>query len=878
MTQNTAPGSDSHIKANDGRRTDRWALLVHQQPLVLMVVAAAVGVLVDNICDESLKPAVLSCWIGLTLVSLLTMSACCLLPPRKTYLVDEAMAIWPRLSLLSVTVLVMSISGINQHWQDLCYRRCDLLQLIDVQPSAAVVEGTVCSTPTLKPNPFAFRDARSKRDGDATSAWTTSLVLAVDHFRIGQDMHPTDGNLILSIGDRCDDLRPGDRIRAYGSIKRADSPTNPGSRDWVAADRRRNTHGRLDVDLKNDIELISSGSGKHFAGRIVATIAVRGRDVLLDQLSETTGPLAVALVLGQRDFVDLETRDQLLVTGTAHLLSVSGMHLAIVVSLALFLAAAMRLPVFWKVVFTIAVCVFYTALTGGRPPVLRAAILVCTFTVAIWMRRPSQAINTLSLAGLLLIFLNPENLFSVGVQLSFLAVGTLLLSSGRLNRRSQAKSIDMALENEERLAALAEESRSRPVYYLRVFRKLVVGLLWMSLCVTAVAAPLVWHQFHVLSIISVVTNVLLGPLVFVALASGLVTIIGGFIHPWVAWPAAVVCHATIWIMRWVIVSAASIPMGHVWLPAPPTTWVVLFYVGLAATLLMQRSFAARCIRVAWIVCWLLVAFVLATRPTDLPDESVELTFVDVGHGTCVVIRSDDEVWLYDCGKLGNDAGNSRDIEQVLWSLRVCKLDGIFLSHADSDHFNALPGIVRRFEVKQVVTPPGMLGEPEAALKPIVEAIHRHTIPTSELSVGGVVEIGDTVVQALHPPAVRIRGSDNANSLVLRLDHSGTAILLPGDLEPPGTNVMTRQNRPRPGGVMMAPHHGSLAMDAAMMLNWARPAETIVSGGRLAKRPEVAAMLAQQGSRVHVTALSGAIRVRILGDGTTRIRSWRESPW
>ena len=132
--------------------------------------------------------------------------------------------------------------------------------------------------------------------------------------------------------------------------------------------------------------------------------------------------------------------------------------------------------------------------------------------------------------------------------------------------------------------------------------------------------------------------------------------------------------------------------------------------------------------------------------------------------------------------------------------------------------------------------------------------------------------------ALHPPATRIAGSDNANSLVIRLDHGGRGILLPGDLEPPGTQVLVNQERPKPGCVLMAPHHGSLAMDSDTILQWARPSETVVSGGRLAERPEVESMLSERGSRVHITAKEGAIRVRISGDGKVDVRSWRLSPW
>ena len=99
-----------------------------------------------------------------------------------------------------------------------------------------------------------------------------------------------------------------------------------------------------------------------------------------------------------------------------------------------------------------------------------------------------------------------------------------------------------------------------------------------------------------------------------------------------------------------------------------------------------------------------------------------------------------------------------------------------------------------------------------------------------------------------------------------IDRGGVTLILPGDLEPPGTELLVNQDRPPPGGVLMAPHHGSLTMDARSVLQWARPRETIVSGGRRARRPEVARCLAITGSGVHVTAEVGAIRVRIDTEG------------
>ena len=149
-------------------------------------------------------------------------------------------------------------------------------------------------------------------------------------------------------------------------------------------------------------------------------------------------------------------------------------------------------------------------------------------------------------------------------------------------------------------------------------------------------------------------------------------------------------------MRFIIETAASVPGGHYWLPAPPIGMVVVFYAVLAISLGLPPSWGSR-IRYAWIGVWSLAAYLTATSPAPLPEGTVEATFVDVGHGTSVVIRlGREEVWLYDCGRLGNEAGSSRDIDATLWSLGLTRLDGIILSHADADHYNGLPGLLRRF--------------------------------------------------------------------------------------------------------------------------------------------------------------------------------------
>lgn len=836
-----------------------WPAL-QRMPLLPIAAAAAVGIVLQSAADAMSAAG----WI---FVSLIILGLAARLPPRLRW--------------LAAVLMFTPVFAVRLLQRTTAYRSADILQVATADPRPAIVEGIVDRAVAIRRHPMA--DQRQRR---GQSPWQTEFELELTRWRSGHRFEPRSGRLLVLCDDRFDELRPGDQLRVYGSLRSFTPPTNPGERDLRNYYRRRFLHARMQVSTGDQLLLLNRTGPDLASG--VASLAAAGRDLLLEHVAPAQAGLAVALVIGQRDLVEPRTRDLLLVTGTAHLLSVSGLHLAIVVLLARWLVMLLPLPHWLRLLTLIAVCLLYTALTGARPPVVRAAVLVCAVTLSWGLRRPAQPLNTLALAALLLIAYNPELIFSVGAQLSFLAVATLLVC-GR-PRLTRSPVLRQAADQQQRFNELVEQSYGRPRRYLVAAARLLGQMTWFSLCVTAVSLPLVWYHFHVISPVSVLTNVLLSPMLFVALGSGLVTITAGSVAEPLAVIAGWLCDRSLACMQLVIEQAAAVPGGHYWLPSPPGLVVASFYLVLSASLLLPTTIGSR-VRYGWIAAWCLTAWLAATTHAPLPAGTMEATFVDVGHGTSVVVRCsdrrfgrDDAVWLYDCGRLGNESGSSRGIDSTLWSMGVVRLDRIVLSHADADHFNALPGLLRRFDVGEIVTPPGMLRESEPALIHVRQEIARAGVPVRELSAGRLLEGpplpegGGLRAMILHPPRSRLSGSDNANSLVLRIDHGGKSLLLPGDLEPPGTERLIDQPRPVPGSVLMAPHHGSLAMDAETILNWGRPAETIVSGGPRARRPEVSDMLSSTGSGVRVTAAEGAIRVRIDEAGRISIRSWLETPW
>ena len=134
---------------------------------------------------------------------------------------------------------------------------------------------------------------------------------------------------------------------------------------------------------------------------------------------------------------------------------------------------------------------------------------------------------------------------------------------------------------------------------------------------------------------------------------------------------------------------------------------------------------------------------------------------------------------------------TQSIASYLWHRGIMRIDGLVISHADIDHYNAVPGLLERFRVGTVYVSPMMFdgfGESSASDGPQVlrDAILAAGVPIREIWAGDKLQVGPEVtMNVLHPPRNGVIGSDNANSITLAAEYRGRRVLLPGDLESPG---------------------------------------------------------------------------------------------
>jgi competence protein ComEC len=395
----------------------------------------------------------------------------------------------------------------------------------------------------------------------------------------------------------------------------------------------------------------------------------------------------------------------------------------------------------------------------------------------------------------------------------------------------------------------------------------VRGLFLASLIVWAVTMPLIMARFHVVSWLAALLAVVLLPFMTVALVSGFVLLTLGWLIPPLGALAGWICNGSLAVINIVIDGAQKAPRGHFWVAGPEDWWLWVFYTGLAAVV------AGRLWKPHWRWCTgLLVGWIavgLAVWGFSGRSDRLECTFLSVGHGLATVLElPDGHVVLYDAGSFASPDGAALSVASCLWEHGHHHLDAVVISHADADHYNAFPSLIRRVSVGVVYAPPSMLMARSRALVALRDAIEEEGVPLRPLTIGERLVAGDGQelhsIRVLHPPPQGAPASDNAGSVVLLVEALGRRVLLPGDLEPPGLDMLLA-SPPVDSDVLLVPHHGSKRSSPPGLISWCRPEFAVISGSLRRDPTEIETVYLRAGSRVFHTGRSGAVRVVIEPD-------------
>lgn len=633
-------------------------------------------------------------------------------------------------------------------------------------------------------------------------------------------------------------VHPGERVRVSVRMQPARGFRNPGGRDAVAALRRAGiglvgglTHPALHTRIETAPGVLFGVNPDGGLRRAIHALRVRLSDRLI--AAGPGGGLLAALGFGERRGLTREARDGFARLGVAHLLAVSGLHLALVAALAYVLirvavtrAGGLRLgrdvrPACLGVACAVACA--YALLAGWGVPVRRALVVLVAVGIGFAGRRPTARLAPLVAAGIWVLAVEPGALFSPGAQLSFAASAALLL---------------------------AAPAAKAPGGFL-------AGTLRTTATAIAVTAPLAAWQLGSRAPLALGANLVLVPwtalvLLPAALAAAAAAAWGGFAGTALLW----LFERVAWGTLAALTAAADALPGATGAPPPPASW--LFVAAICGILALRAPTLAGRVAGAGAVSLVLAA----APPAALSPLPPRVVFFDVGQGDAALVQGRKAVVLIDGGSAvpgGPDLGRFA-VVPALRALGVRRLDLAVASHADLDHRGGLSAVLDAFPVDALWLPRGGRVDPDFAA--LVAKATRRGVPVRERGRGDApVQLGDLRVVPLWPP-VRATGSRNDRSLVLRVETAGRRVLFPGDLEAGGERALVASGADLASDVLKLAHHGSRSSSTPAFLDAVRPALAVVSApcrGRFAwPHPSVVTRLAARNIAVRWTGRDGAI--------------------
>ncbi|MCX7258425.1 MAG: DNA internalization-related competence protein ComEC/Rec2 [Polaromonas sp.] len=519
-----------------------------------------------------------------------------------------------------------------------------------------------------------------------------------------------------------------------------------------------------------------------------------------------------ALVVGDQNAIERADWEVFRITGVAHLMSISGLHITMFAWAASWLVGSL-----WRrtASFTPRLCLAlpassaaawgglglaagYALFSGWGVPAQRTVLMLAVVVLLRQSGRQWPWLPTWLLAMAAVLALDPWALMQAGFWLSFVAVGVLFATdSGGPSRRASG--------------VLDLKNPLQSAFWRLALRRLGGGLLQMAReqwVVTLALTPLSLLLFNQVSLVGLLANALAIP--WVTLVVTPLAMLG-------------VVHAPIWsvaagALGWLVAGLqglAGLPWASVSVAAAPLWCAVAGVMG-GGLVALRLPWHWRLLGVP------LLLPVLLWQPARVATGQFELLAADIGQGNAVLVRTASHSLLYDTGPRlspDSDAG-SRVLVPLLRALGE-RLDSVMLSHRDMDHIGGASAVLAM--------------QPQAVLISSVEDGHalQAQYPVTRCTAGQRWDWDGVTFEVLHPQAAdyEARNKSNAMSCVLRISNGAQTALLVGDIEAAQELRLVAGDAARlKADVLLVPHHGSKTSSSAVFLDAVQPQLALVQAG------------------------------------------------
>ena len=643
----------------------------------------------------------------------------------------------------------------------------------------------------------------------------------------------------------------GDKVKIQGKIKQLKKKTNKGM-----------FHQALYYKAKK-INYLCSGEGflvlerKSFSVREkIYQFRLDCYEKLFRIFEEDTASLAGAILLGIKSDVEEEVKGLYQEAGIFHLISISGLHISFI-GLSIYRILRKCTGSFGlSGVITGAFLMFYAILCGESVSALRAVIMALVMMTAWYLGRTYDLLSALSLAAILLLLDSPYHLYQAGFQLSFGAVLGICLVS---------KEFTKAFANENKLLEM-------------VFSNL--GIQFTTL-------PLILYYYCEIPVYSLALNLILVPCMSLVLGSGLFALVLGFFSLSLGKFAGGVMEVLLNLFEIFAGLSLKLPYANIRWGQPEIKFIILYYVLMffSVYFLSKLNYKreellkeekeikdvkgwAGCKKYVYLFIMCLSCFLLKYH--NKPELMV--TMLDVGQGDCLVMEAKDVgVFLVDGGSTDIKNVGKYRILPYLKAQGIKEIQGIFVSHMDSDHISGIKELLDavkqgEFQIESVYL--SDISQKDEAYLSLEEEIKNLKIPIVLVSRGMKLNKGMFTLNILQPEKEGYYQSENEASMVFQLGYGEFTMLFTGDVEGKGEKELLEQGMLDDIDVLKVAHHGSEYTTSQEMLDIVKPEISLISCGKDNSyghpHKELLERLEGVNSKIYITKEVGAVTLETDG--------------
>jgi competence protein ComEC len=703
------------------------------------------------------------------------------------------------------------------------------------------------------------------------------LYLMAEGISHGDTVVPATGRVRITIRDPAVPLRYGYRVRLQTKLYHPHNFRNPGSFDYAGYLRRLGVLVTGYVREGDPVDVLSTDGGNPLLRWFDRWR--QGIEAFLDANTKLPGRgFLKAVLVGERGEISDEVNEAFVAAGAVHILSISGSHLSIIVTLIFFsvqglLTISERALLRYDTRKVAALVTFppmlaYILITGLPIATIRSGIMATCFLVSILLDRYRNPLNTLAFAAFIILLVSPTALWDISFQLSFLSVLGIIVLTPPLYR---------LLYPHDPLSLLTRQKEGR------IKQGIIVSLI-ASFAAVVVTSPVVAFHFHRFSTIALASNAIIIPLVgFGILPLGLLSLP---LIPLFPAGAALLAKAAAELSSWGIRAMemiASLPFATFYLPGPTTLEMILFYCFIATLLWLKGP---RIKKAALAVIIVIAVFDLSYWGIrGYAAKGMQVTFLDIGQGDCALVEfpGGTRMLIDGGGFYGNFDVGERVIAPLLWERRILKIDYLVLSHPQPDHYKGLIFIARHFRPREFWHN-GVRSE-SPTYEQLLETIREKGVTTVRVAEGFSRTIAGVEVQALNPAEKETaslpqkKAGVNTNSLVLMISFGNHHLLFTGDIEKKAEARLVETNKGLRAQVIKVPHHGSKRSSTDTFIKKVSPCYAVISVGfgNPFHQPGqgVVERYARLGCQVLRTDLDGAITVQSDGKRLT-VRSYQRT--